>query len=121
MVVCLTRNVVHKPCTEQGCTTLAVFNEPGAGHGLYCGQHKPPGFINVKVRARMGLRRHLLPIPVHLRSCMLALESLLPTYLSWSWEAALRQVPWRGRRALMLTFIITAAAVCCINQDLSGR
>ena len=41
--LCQTRNVVHKPCTEQGCTTLAVFNEPGAGHGLYCGQHKPPG------------------------------------------------------------------------------
>ena len=46
---------MHKPCTEQGCTTLAVFNEPGAGHGLYCGQHKPPGFINVKVRRAEGL------------------------------------------------------------------
>ena len=43
------RNVVHKPCTQPGCETLAVFNHPTASTGLYCGQHKPPGFINVKV------------------------------------------------------------------------
>ena len=43
------RNVVHKPCAEPGCVTLAVFNQPGAGHGLYCGQHKPAGYVNVKV------------------------------------------------------------------------
>jgi hypothetical protein len=41
--------VVHKPCTQPGCETLAVFNHPTASTGLYCGQHKPPGFINVKV------------------------------------------------------------------------
>ena len=40
---------MHKPCAEPGCVTLAVFNQPGAGHGLYCGQHKPTGYVNVKV------------------------------------------------------------------------
>ena len=49
MVMLLCRNVVHKPCAEPGCVTLAVFNQPGAGHGLYCGQHKPIGYVNVKV------------------------------------------------------------------------
>ena len=40
---------MHKPCAEPGCVTLAVFNQPGAGHGLYCGQHKRAGYVNVKV------------------------------------------------------------------------
>ncbi len=48
-ILLLRRNVVHKPCAEPGCVTLAVFNQPGAGHGLYCGQHKPIGYVNVKV------------------------------------------------------------------------
>lgn len=51
VVQTLRRNVVHKPCAEPGCVTLAVFNQPGAGHGLYCGQHKPMGYVNVKVIA----------------------------------------------------------------------
>ena len=40
---------MHKPWAEPGGVTLAVFNQPGAGHGLYCGQHKPIGYVNVKV------------------------------------------------------------------------
>lgn len=50
---------MHKPCAEPGCVTLAVFNQPGAGHGLYCGQHKPMGYVNVKVLSAVhagGLR-----------------------------------------------------------------
>ena len=41
---------MHKPCAEPGCATLAVFNQPGTGHGLFCGQHKPAGYVNVKVQ-----------------------------------------------------------------------
>ena len=51
-ILAMGRNVVHKPCAEPGCVTLAVFNQPGAGHGLYCGQHKPAGYVNVKVVPR---------------------------------------------------------------------
>ena len=48
---------MHKPCAEPGCVTLAVFNQPGAGHGLYCGQHKPIGYVNVKVSLRSPSHR----------------------------------------------------------------
>lgn len=55
---------MHKPCVEPGCATLAVFNEPGTGHGLYCGQHKPAGYVNVKVcpvrQLPICISKHLL-------------------------------------------------------------
>ncbi len=43
-------DVRHKHCNHTGCPKQATCNVPGAPGGLFCGQHKLEGMVNVVLK-----------------------------------------------------------------------
>jgi len=43
-------DVRHKHCQHSGCPKQATCNAPGSGGGMYCGQHKLEGMVNVVLK-----------------------------------------------------------------------